>query len=67
MNDNIECCANCKYLISHAKGNIYGDIDNFCAFTGYFCTGIYKDRHTIKRFTPGGRELECRYTRKEKQ
>lgn len=56
-----ECCANCKWLISHPKNNRYGDIEHLCVFTGYFVTGIYKDRNLVMRFTPGGKVLKCNY------
>jgi len=61
----IECCANCKHCIGTPKNNSYGDIEYFCFVTGYFLHGVNKDRHTVRRFTPGGKELECRYERKE--
>lgn len=57
----IECCANCKHCISIPRNNRYNDIDYLCLITGYFICGIYKDRNMIKRFTPGGKELECKY------
>lgn len=57
----IECCANCEYLINYPRNNRYGDVDHFCAVTGYFTHGIYKDRNKVKRFTPGGKELKCEY------
>ena len=59
-----ECCNNCRYCISTPKDNKYGDIEYFCLATGYFLHGINKDRNKIKRFSPGGKELECRYERK---
>ena len=61
----IECCANCRYLISTPKNNRYGDIEHFCVVTGYYCYGIYKDRNKLKHFTPGGKELECKYERRD--
>lgn len=61
----VECCVNCKYLISTPKNNKYGDIEHFCVVTGYFCYGIHKDRNKIKHFTPGGKELECKYERRD--
>ena len=63
-NDEIDCCANCKHIISHEKGNRYGDMEHFCLAIGYLITGIYKDAHKHKHLTPGGRELPCRYERK---
>lgn len=65
MNNSIECCANCQYLISSPKNNKYGDIEHFCAFNGYFCHGVYRDRNLVKHFTPGGKELECGYIRRD--
>lgn len=61
----IECCANCKYLVSTPKNNRYGDIENFCLITGYYLHGIHKDRNKIKHFSPGGKKLECKYERTE--
>ena len=29
--------------------------------TGYYLHGVNKDRNKIKHFTPGGKELECKY------
>ena len=55
--DNVECCANCKWLEQTPRNNRYGDTDNFCMYLGYYCTGIYKDRNKVRHFTPGGREL----------
>ena len=60
----IECCANCKHLISTPKNNRYGDMEHFCMVTGYLTHQINKDRNKIKRFTPGGKELECKYERR---
>lgn len=59
-----ECCINCKYCIGIPKNNAYGDVDYLCVATGYFCHGIYKDRQKIRRFSPGGRELQCQYEKK---
>lgn len=61
----IECCANCKHLISTPKNNRYGDMEHFCLSTGYFVIEIYKDRNKCRHLTPGGRELNCTYERKE--
>ena len=47
----IECCANCKYLVSTPKNNRYKDVEHFCLATGYFAHGINKDRNKIKHFT----------------
>lgn len=57
----IECCANCKKCIAIPRNNRYGDIDYFCIATGYYLHGILKDRSKVKRFSPGGKELECQY------
>ena len=62
--EQVECCANYKYLIDYPKGNKYRDVEHFCVITGYFTHAIHKEGRKIKRFTPGGRELECRYERK---
>lgn len=61
----IECCANCKYCIDEPTNNRYGDIKHFCLVTGYYTHGINKDRTKIKHYTPGGKELECKYERKD--
>lgn len=65
MKDQTECCATCKYCLAYPRENRYGDVDYLCAVTGYFMHSIHKDIHTIRQFSPGGRELECRYQRKE--
>ena len=41
------------------------NIDYMCAINGYYLRSINKDISKIKRFTPGGRELEYRYERKK--
>lgn len=65
MNKNdVDCCANCVYLLDFPKNNRYGDVDHLCIKTGYFCMGIYKDIHKYKHFSPGGKELICDYKRK---
>lgn len=61
----IDCCANCKHCLEFPRKNRYGDIDYMCAINGYFMHSINKDISKIKHFTPGGRELECRYERKK--
>ncbi len=61
----IDCCANCKHCLEYPRGNRYGDIDYMCAINGYYLRSINKDISKIKRLTPGGRELECRYERKK--
>lgn len=62
--DNIDCCANCKHLLAFPKNNSYGDVDHLCIKTSYYCSGIYKDIHKYKRYSPGGKELKCEYERK---
>lgn len=61
----VECCANCKYLLDYPRNNAYGDIDHLCMVTGYYTHGIYKDRHLLEHYSPGGKKLVCRYERKE--
>ena len=63
--NTIACCANCKHCLEYLRGNRYGDIDYRCAINGYVMHSINKDSSKIKHFTPGGRELECRYERKK--
>lgn len=60
-----ECCANCRHCLAYPRNNRYRDIDHLCAVSGYFVTGIHKDRNKVRGFSPGGRELECRYERKQ--
>ena len=60
----MECCANCKYLVSTPKNNRYGDMEHFCLAMGYYVHGINRDRTKIQHFTPGGKELICKYERK---
>lgn len=60
----IECCANCKNCLDYPRGNKYGDVDHLCIVSGYFVTGMHKDRTKVKRYSPGGRELPCKYERK---
>ena len=67
MNNMVECCANCKHCVSIPKNNRYNDVEHFCMITGYFLHGINKDRHKVKHFTPGGKELECKYERKKER
>lgn len=64
---DIECCANCENCIDLPKNNRYGDVEHYCLATGYFTHGIYKDRNKIRHFTPGGKELECKYKRKKEK
>lgn len=32
-----------------------------CLISGYYIAGVHKDRNKVRRLTPGGRKLECRY------
>lgn len=62
----IECCANCKNCLAYPRNNKYGDIDYLCVVNGYFfVSGIHKDRNKVKGFSPGGRELECKWQPRE--
>jgi len=61
----IKCCRNCKNLVGFPKNNRYGDVDHFCIVTSYFVTGIDKDINKVKRYSPGEKELQCKW--KEKQ
>lgn len=61
-----ECCINCKHCIATPKNNRYGDIEYFCIATGYFLHGVTKDRNKVKRYSPGGKELECQYEKSSK-
>lgn len=61
----VECCANCKHCVDYSKNNRYGDVEHLCLVTGYFIQGFNKDRNKVKRFSPGGKELECKYERRE--
>lgn len=56
-----ECCANCKNCVAYPKNNRYGDVDYMCLISGYYIAGAHKDRNKVRRLTPGGRKLECRY------
>lgn len=59
----LECCANCKNFAFLLKNNKYQDIELFCFATGYFISGIFKDKRKIKHYSPGGKILECKYER----
>lgn len=59
--DDIECCANCRYRLDYPRNNKYGDVDYLCVISGYFMIDIYNDNRKIKRYSPGGKELKCRY------
>ena len=60
----VECCANCKHCVAAPKNNKYGDIEYFCLVTGYYLHSVNKDISKIKRYTPSGKELECKYERR---
>ncbi len=64
MGDEIRCCRNCKNLVEFLKNNRYGNVDHFCIVTGYFATGIDKDINKVKRYSPGGKELQCKWEKK---
>lgn len=59
-----KCCLNCRYLVQIPKNNRYGDIETLCAATGYFCGALDKETNTVRRTTPGGKELVCRFEKK---
>lgn len=59
-----KCCLNCRYLVQIPKNNRYGDIETICAATGYFCGALDKETNTVRRTTPGGKELVCRFEKK---
>lgn len=63
--EEVECCQNCRYCIGFPKDNKYGDIDYMCGIDGYYLASITADRNKVRRYTVGGKELECRYERKE--
>lgn len=63
--DEVECCNTCKHLLHYPKNNSYGDVEHLCVVTGYFVSGIYKDRNKLESHTPGGRKLECRYEKRQ--
>lgn len=56
-----ECCANCKNCVAYPKNNRYETVDYMCLVSGYYIAGVHKDRNKVRRLTPGGRKLECRY------
>lgn len=60
----VKCCRSCANLVDYPKNNRYGDIEYLCIVTGYFATGIDKDISKIKRYSPGGRELQCEWNGK---
>ncbi len=59
-----KCCRNCKNLVAFPKNNRYGDVDYLCLVTGYFVTGMDKDISKVRRFSPGGKELNCQWAEK---
>lgn len=61
----VECCRNCRYCIELPTGNRYGDIAYMCGVDGYYLAGITADRNKVRRYTVGGKRLECRYERKK--
>ncbi len=64
--ETVKCCRNCDHLVDYQKKNHYGDVEHLCLVTGYFASGIDKDITKIKRYTPGGRELNCQWKEKTK-
>lgn len=64
--NTIECCNTCKHLLAFSRGNSYGDINYLCPITTYYVTNIKADVHKYKRYSPGGKELICRYSPKVK-
>lgn len=65
MERQIECCANCRYMLEYPRNNQYRDVDYLCAATGYFVHGIHKNRKEVKSYSPGGKKLVCKYKKKE--
>lgn len=65
MQKENDCCNNCTHCIQIPRNNKYGDTDYLCTVSSYFISDIYKDVHNIKRYSPGGRILDCRYKRKK--
>ena len=65
ISNDIECCANCKHRLDYPRNNKYGDVDHLCIISGYFIIEIYKDHRKVKGYSPGGRELECKYERND--
>lgn len=61
---DIECCANCKYCLAYPKNNSYGDIAYLCAINGFFLHSITKENAKLKRYSPGGKELICKFEQK---
>jgi hypothetical protein len=65
ISNDIECCANCKHRLDYPRNNKYGNVDHLCIISGYFIIEIYKDNRKVKGYSPGGRELECKYERND--
>ena len=66
MSNEKQCCRNCSNLVEFPRNNRYGDIDYLCRVTGYFASGIDRDVTKVKRYSPGGKELECRWVERGK-
>ena len=60
-----KCCRNCANLIDYPKNNRYGDVEHLCIVTGYLTMGIDRNISKIKRYSPGGRELQGRWKEKK--
>lgn len=60
----LKCCANCRNHAFLLKENRYKDIETFCMVNGYFTSYIFKDIRKIKIYSPGGKELECKFQQK---
>lgn len=60
----VKSCNNCTNLVLFPKNNRYGDVDYFCIETGYYVTGKDKDVTKVKRYSPGGKELKCKWRQK---
>ena len=54
-------CNNCKNLIPCPRNNKYGDVDYLCIISGYFVVGRDKNIEKVKRYSPGGKELSCKW------
>lgn len=63
----IKCCDNCANLIPYPRNNKYSDVDYLCIKTGYFVSGRDKDITKVKRYSPGGKELECKWKSKDEK
>ena len=63
----IKACKSCRNLIEIPTNNSYKDVKHFCMVTGYYTSDINKDRSKVRMYTPGGKELICRYEYAEKQ